>query len=505
MAEQDAPIPASDDERRGEAATVAPAAQPRDPEEASRALLDVQDLLRRYNVAQRPRAGEDGERAAPPEPVDLSPYLDGLRARLDPLHPADIAYVLEALPYEDRMVVWDLVKAERDGEILLEVSESVRESLIRSMDREELVDAVETLDAADIAELVPDLPSDVVEEVRRGLTQEEREQLRASMSFPEGSVGELMDFDAITVQQGYTLDMVLRELRKLEQLPDHTDQVFVVDVRGELLGSLSLERLLINQPEVLAEDVMRRDVLTLQPLDDGSEAAQAFERYDLVSAPVVDPRNRVIGRVTVAEVVDLIREESESDLLAKAGLREEEDLFASIWASARNRWLWLALNLCTAFFASRVISAFEGTIGRVVALATLMPIVAGIAGNSGNQTMTLIIRSIALGQVNMANARRLLQKELAIAGLNGLVWGGVAGLVAWLLYRDTPYGWLLGGTMMMAMVLNLLVGALIALAVPITLQRFGRDPALGSSVLLTFSTDSMGFLIFLGLASLLFR
>ncbi|KAA0212127.1 MAG: magnesium transporter [Lautropia sp.] len=507
MADQDADFRAEQAEERPDEALAI--AQPRDPEQASRALAAVQELLRRHDlaldVAARQRPAEAGEHAEVPEAPQERQLLDDLRARLDELHPADVAFVLEALPFEQRMIVWDLVKAERDGEILLEVSESVRESLIRSMDREELVDAVETLDADEIAELAPDLPTDVVEEVRRGLSQEEREQLRASMSFPEGSVGELMDFEAITVQRGYTLDMVLRELRGLEELPDHTDQVYVVDERGELVGALPLDRLLINQPEVLVEDVMRRDLLTLQPLEDASEAAHAFERYDLVSAPVVDPRNRVIGRVTVAEVLDLIREEGESEVLAKAGLREEEDLFAGVWASAKNRWLWLALNLCTAFFASRVISAFDGTIERVVALATLMPIVAGIAGNSGNQTMTLIIRSLALGQVTTANARRLLLKELAIAALNGLVWGGVAGLVAWLLYRDTPYGVLLGLTMTMAMVLNLLVGALIALAVPMVLERFGRDPAIGSSVLLTFSTDSMGFLIFLGLATLLFR
>jgi len=314
-----------------------------------------------------------------------------------------------------------------------------------------------------------------------------------------------MDFEAITVRKGYTLEAVLRELRQLQELPDHTDQVYVVDERGELVGGLPLDRLLINQPDVLVEDVMRRDLLTLQPLEDASEAAHAFERYDLVSAPVVDPHNRVIGRVTVDEMLDVIREEGESDALARAGLREEEDLFSGVWASAKNRWLWLALNLCTAFFASRVIGAFEGTIERVAALAALMPIVAGIAGNTGNQTMALIIRSIALGQVTMSNARRLLLKELAIAGLNGLVWGGIAGLAAWMLYRDTPHGVLLGLTMTMAMVLNLLLAAMIALAVPMTLERFGRDPAIGSSVLLTFSTDSMGFLIFLGLATLLFR
>lgn len=481
--------------------------QPRDPEEASRALAAVQELLRRHNliVETAERDDEDDAGHAVGQASSDQQYLQDLAAQIQRLHPADIAYILEALPYEDRMLVWDLVHSDQDGEILLEVSDSVRESLIRSMDRAELVEAVEALDADEIAELADDLPVDVVEEVRRGLTQQEREQLRASMSFPEGSVGELMDFEAITVPREYTLDMVLRELRRLEELPDHTDQVYVVDERGELLGSLPLDRLLVNQPEVQVEDVMQRDVLTLQTLDDAVDAAQAFERYDLVSAPVVDPANRVIGRVTVAEVLDLIREEAESDMLAKAGLREEEELFSSVLASARNRWLWLALNLCTAFIASRVIDAFEGTIARVVALATLLPIVAGIAGNSGNQTMTLIIRSIALGQVNAGNARRLLGKELAVAALNGLVWGGIAGLAAWLLYRDTPWGVLLGLTMALAMLLNLLVGAVIAFVVPLTLERLGRDPALGSSVLLTFSTDSMGFLIFLGLATLFFR
>ncbi len=507
MAELDTDIRADEGDER--AADAPPPRQPRDPEEATRALGEVQELLRRHSlvleVAHRERHGETDERHELVEQLVQRQHLNELRARLEQLHPADVAFILEALPQDERLVVWDLVKAERDGEILLEVSDSVRESLIRSMDREELVDAVETLDADEIAELAPDLPSDVVEEVRRGLSQEEREQLRASLSYPEGSVGELMDFEAITVQRSYTLDMVLRELRQLEELPDHTDQVYVVDERGELVGGLPLDRLLINQPDVLVEDVMRRDVLTLQPLEEASEAAHAFERYDLVSAPVVDPRNRVIGRVTVAEVVDVIREEGESEALARAGLREEEDLFSSVWASARNRWLWLALNLCTAFFASRVIGAFEGTIERVAALAALMPIVAGIAGNTGNQTMALIIRSIALGQVTWSNARRLLGKELAIAGLNGLVWGGIAGLVAWLIYRDSPHGVLLGVTMTLAMVLNLLLAALIALAVPMTLERLGRDPAIGSSVLLTFSTDSMGFLIFLGLATLLFR
>jgi magnesium transporter len=482
--------------------------QPRDPEAASRALTEIQELLGRHHIvlelAHRQSHGEDADRHKLVATLVERQHLNELAARLERMHPADVAYVLESLPQTDRITVWDMVKPERDGEILLEVSDSVRESLIRSMDTDELVGAVESLDADEIAELASDLPSDVVEAVRRAMTQEEREQLRASMSYPEGSVGALMDFDAVGVDAGHSIDSVLRELRARGELPDHTDQIFVIEPGGRLAGAVSLERLLLNAPEALVVDVMRKDVLTLAPYDDASEAAMAFQRYDLVSAPVVDPYNRLIGRITVDEIVDVIREDSDSEALAKAGLRESEDLFSSVWESARNRWLWLALNLCTAFFASRVIGAFEHTIERVVALAALMPIVAGIAGNSGNQTMTLIIRSLALGQLTLRNARTLLVKELAVAGVNGLVWGGIAGAFAWWLYSDTAEGFWLGVVMTLAMILNLLMGALVAMAVPLALQRLGRDPALGSSVLLTFSTDSLGFLIFLGLATVFF-
>ena len=481
----------------------------RDPEEAPRALAQVQEMLRRHQVvaeiAHWQRYGESEDRHQLVERLVRRQSLNELRLRLERLHPADIAYILEALPIEERLVVWDLVKADRDGEILLEASDAVRETLIQSMDRESLVEAVETLDADEIADLAPDLPSDVVEEVRQGLSQEEREQLRAAMSYPEGSVGARMDFEAVTVRDDVTLETVLRYLRRFDALPDHTDQIFVVDRNETLLGTLSLDRLLVNDPDALVHDVMKREPFTLQALDDAGDAALAFERYDLVSAPVVDFRQRLIGRLTVAEVVDVIREETEAEVLGMAGLRDDEDIFSSVWKSAKNRWLWLAVNLCTAFFASRVIGAFEDTIERVVALAALMPIVAGIAGNSGNQTMTLFIRSLALGQVNGSNARRLYLKELAIALLNGFVWGTIAGLFAWWLYSDTPQGPLLGFVMLLAMTLNLLLGATVGLTVPLALARAGRDPAMGSSVLLTFSTDSMGFFIFLGLATLFFR
>ena len=482
-------------------------AQAHDPEAAQRALARVESLLEKQHrveaLVQREQTPAEEKKALVEQLVQRQ-HLNELKTILDRLHPADIAYILEALPLADRLTVWDGVKADRDGEILIEVSDAVRETLIASMNREELVDAVESLETDEIAAIADDLPADVVDEVQQGLTNEERAQLRASMSYPDDSVGALMDFEMISIREDVTLEVVLRYLRRFDALPNHTDQVFVVDRHDVLKGGLPLDRLLLNEPDLEVASVMNTDLMTLSPLDETSEAAQAFERYDLVSAPVVDEAGRLVGRLTVDEVVDVIREEGEDAALAQAGLREDEDLFASVWNSARNRWLWLAVNLGTAFFASRVIGAFETTIERVVALATLMTIVMGIAGNSGNQTMTLMIRSLALGHVTGGNARRLILKELVIAGLNGLVWGSIAGLVAWWIYLDSPHGWLIGLTLLLAMVLNMLIAALVGTFVPLVLERAGRDPALGSSVLLTFTTDSMGVFIFLGLATLFF-
>ena len=461
------------------------------------ALDQVKALLQKHRIVESMVHKQDMPRHELVELLVHKQNLAELQKKLDKLHPADVAYILEALPLEERLVVWDLVKAERDGEILLEVSDAVRETLIANMDSQELVAAAEQLDTDEIADLVQDLPQDVVAGVFQSLSVEEREQLRSAMSYPEDSVGALMDFDMVSVRDDVTLEVVLRYLRRMDELPDHTDQLFVVDRDEAIKGVLPINRLIVTDPEVLVASVMNAEFISFSPDDKAQKAAQAFERYDLVSAPVVDQKNRLAGRVTVDAVVDFIREESESELLGMAGLREEEDIFASVWKSAKNRWLWLAVNLCTAFFASRVIGVFEGTIEKLVALATLMPIVAGIAGNSGNQTTTLIIRALALGQVTPENARRMILKELAISLLNGLVWGGVAGLFAWWLYGNVA----LGVVMMGSMLLNLLVSALVGILVPMAMQRMGRDPAIGSSVLLTFTTDSMGFFIFLGLAT----
>lgn len=451
----------------------------------------LEDVIRRQEL---PR----GDRHALVETLAHKQHLAELRHKLDSLHPADIAYILEALPIEQRLLVWDLVKAERDGEILIEVSDAVRESLIASMNREELSAAAGQLDADEIADLAPDLPQNVMRDVFKSLSIEEREQLRAAISYPENSVGALMDFNMIPIRDDISLEVVSRYLRRFDELPDHTDQLFVVDRDDRFKGVLPLNRIVVNEPEVLVSQLMITDTIQLDPEEKAEQAAQAFERYDLVSAPVVNEDGKLVGRVTVNVVLDFIRDESETDLLNQAGLREEEDIFASVWKSAQNRWVWLALNLCTAFFASRVIGGFEGTIEKFVALAALMPIVTGIAGNSANQTTTIIIRSLALGQITPDNARRLLIKELSISGLNGLVWGGVAGLFAYFLYHNVQLGIVLTS----AMLLNLIVGAIIGLAIPLLMQKMGRDPAIGSSVLITAITDSGGFFIFLGLATI---
>ena len=307
-----------------------------------------------------------------------------------------------------------------------------------------------------------------------------------------------MDFELVSIRADVACEVVLRYLRRFEELPDHTDKIFVVDDHDILQGVLPIRKLLVADPEELVENVMATEVVRFRPEDDAEEAAQAFERYDLVTAPVVDANKKLIGRITIDEMVDVIREESEADMLNMAGLQEEEDLFAPVFDSVKNRWMWLAINLCTAFIASRVIGAFEGSIAKIVALAALMPIVAGIGGNSGNQTITMIVRAMATGQLSGNQARRLLKKEVGVALVNGVIWGGVMGLVSWLLY-DSPG---IGLVMVAAMTLNLLLAATVGVLIPVAMEKAGRDPALGSSVLITAVTDSGGFLIFLGLATI---
>lgn len=461
-------------------------------------LQQVLDLLHRNDLIESLVRRQEMPRHELVESLVHKQNLALLKHKLDEMHPADVGYILESLPLDQRLVVWDLIRPERDGEILLEVSDAVRETLIRTMDADELLAAAGTLDTDEIADLAPDLPPDVMADLLMSLDSRTRARLQSALAFPEDTVGALMDFDFVTIREDIALEVVLRYLRRLDELPDQTDKLFIVDRNYVLKGVLPLNRLLVNDPEVSVAAVMLDDPITFRPDQQADEAAQAFERYDLVSAPVVDREGRLIGRLTVDAVVDFIREESEAEILNRAGLREEEDIFASVWRSAKNRWPWLAVNLFTAFIASRVIGIFEGSIEKLAALAALMPIVAGIGGNSGNQTTTLIIRSLALGQIAPSNTGKLVAKELGISLLNGAVWGSVLGVIAYALYRSVP----LALVMTAAMVLNLMVAALVGIFIPMLLHKLDRDPAIGSSVLLTATTDSMGFFIFLGLATI---
>jgi magnesium transporter len=464
-------------------------------------LLQIQQLLEKQTLIERVTHHEELPRDERHELLDKmlhKRHLAELREKLDELHSADLACLLEALPIDQRLLVWHQIKPNRAGEILIEVSHAVRESLVATMSREELRKAAKQLDTGKIADLAPVLPQNVIRDVFKSLAIEEREQLRAAMSYAADSVGAMMDFNMVQVRENVTLGVVSRYLRRFDELPCHTDQVFVVDRDDLLKGTLPINLIVVSEPKTIVSKVMLTDTLRFNPDGKANQAAQSFERYDLVSAPVIDEDGKLVGRLTVNEVLDFIRAESETELLNQAGLRGDEDIFASVWKSAQNRWTWLALNLCAAFFASRVIGIFENTIGKLVALATLMPIVAAIAGNSANQTMTIIIRSLALGQVSRDNARKLMVKELAISGLNGLIWGGIAGLFACFLYHSIP----LGLVMASAMLLNLTVGAIVGMSIPLVMHKMGRDPDVGSRVMSTAITSSSGFFIFLGLAAI---
>ncbi|MFO7703863.1 MAG: magnesium transporter [Halopseudomonas sp.] len=469
-----------------------PSTNGQSPDSLQDRLDQVKQLLHKQPLSAQERAAA---------PLDESAQQQGLlelQRKLDELHPADVAFILESLPLEERLAVWRLVRVDKDGDILLEVSDAVRETLIADMDNQEIIAAATSLDADELADLAPDLPRDVVRELMDTLDAQQRERLKSALSYAKDRVGALMDFDMVTIRDDVTLEVVSRYLRRFDTLPDHTDKLFVVDYGGFYKGVLPVRKLLISSPELRVADVMAVDPVVFAPDDDAQDALQAFERYDLVSAPVVDKRGQLKGRLTIDAILDYIREENDADVLSAAGLREEEDIFASVWKSVRNRWAWLAVNLCTALLASRVIGLFEDSIEQLVALAALMPIVAGVGGNSGNQTITMIVRGVATGQVQVAHARRLIRKEASVALINGSFWGGVLAGIAFLIYGNVA----LSIVLMAAMVFNMLLAALMGVVIPLLRMRLGRDPALGSSVLITAITDSGGFFIFLGLATL---
>ncbi|MDX1444342.1 MAG: magnesium transporter [Gammaproteobacteria bacterium] len=424
--------------------------------------------------------------------------LRSVRRMMHSLHPAEISHLLESLRPAEREIVWELVDAEDDGEVLLHVNDEVRMGLIRGMDAQELLAATEDLDIDDLADLFADLPEQVTKQLLRSMDEQNRERLRSVLAYPEDSAGGLMNPDPIMVRPDVTLEVVARYLRMMEEVPEDTDRLFVVNRYGRLLGTLSLTRVLANDPSSLVAEIMDTTIKGIDAETPTSEVAKLFEDRDLVSAPVVDHEGVLLGRITIDDVVDVIRDEAEHSLMVMAGLDEEDDMFAPVFTSARRRAVWLGINLATAFLASWVVGLFQGTINQVVALAVLMPIVASMGGIAGSQTLTIIIRGLALGQVEKSNARLLLFKEISVATLNGLGWAAVVSFIAAMWFES----WDIGAIIALALTLNMLIAAIAGVGIPLLLKRMGIDPALAGSVVLTTITDVVGFFAFLGLGTI---
>ena len=414
------------------------------------------------------------------------------------LHPAEIALLLESLPPARREVVWDFIDPELEGDVLVELSDSVRGEFIRDMETDELVAATEGLELDDLADLVADLPEAVTRQLLHAMDTQDRERLSTVMSYPEDSAGGLMNTDTVSVRADVSLEVVLRYLRMRGELPDRTDRLFVVDREDRYLGTVALARLLTEDPEHSVAQSLDAEAPRIDAAMPSNEVARLFQERDLVSAAVVGEDGKLLGRITVDDVVDVIREEAEHSVLSMAGLRDEEDLFAGIVPSTRRRLLWLGINLITAFMAAAVVKSFSGTIEKVAALAALMPIVASMGGIAGTQTVTLIIRGIALGQVQWSNARWLLFKEIAVGGLNGLIWAAVVGAVTYVWFDTWRIALIIGA----AMLTNLLAAATVGVAVPLALRRMNIDPALSAGVILTTFTDCIGFATLLGLGAI---
>jgi len=414
------------------------------------------------------------------------------------LHPAEIASLLQSLPRPQRELVWDFVDRDLEGEVLVELNENVRAELMQDMAAEELVAAAEGMEVDDLADLFADLPETVTQELLKSMDHQDRERLRTVLSYPEDSAGGLMNTDTVSLRPDVTVEVVQRYLRMRGELPDKTDSLFVVDRFDRYLGTVQITRLLTEDPEQLVGEILQSEAPTMDPSKPAHEVAQLFQDRDLVSAAVVGGDGRLLGRITIDDVVDVIREEAQHSVMSMAGLPDEEDVFAGVLTSTRRRSLWLGINLATALLASFVVQRFEGTIEKVAALAALMPIVASMGGIAGTQTVTLIIRALALGQIEWSNAKWLLFKEIGVGALNGLLWAAVVGILTSLRFGT----WKISVIIAAAMLVNLLAAAAVGVIVPLTLRRMRIDPALSAGVILTTFTDCIGFATLLGLGAL---
>lgn len=427
--------------------------------------------------------------------------LDQVRRILNKgLAPADIAHLIESSPPKERQVIWSLVKNELEGEVLQYLSDDVQGQLIRGMSAERLVDVTSELDTDDVADILQQLPNMVIDEVLEAMDEQDRLRLEKVIGYPEDSAGGLMNTDTMTVRPDITLDVVLRYLRLHRELPEMTDRLLVVSRKNEFIGSLSVSKLLVNDPQQTVREVMDTDVISIHADQHEEEVAKLFERHDLISAPVVDSDGLLLGRITIDDVVDVIRDTADHSLMSMAGLDEDTDTFAPVLKTSKGRALWLGINLLTAFAASAVIGVFDATIEQVVALAILMPIVASMGGIAGSQVLTLVIRGQAVGHLTNDKFAWLLSREVRVALINGVLWALVIALITLFWFKDSGIAVIIA----VAIMINLLVAAIVGTILPLMLKLLKIDPALAGGVILTTITDVVGFLSFLGLATLFY-
>ncbi len=422
-----------------------------------------------------------------------------MKRLLASLHPAETAHLLESLPPQERQVCWSIISPDLRGDILAFVGEDVRANLIDYMDTADLVSAAEDMDVDDIADILQNLPGHITNKVLTAMDSQHRRRVETALAYDEDTAGGMMNTDIVTVRSDITLEVVLRYLRMLTALPDNTDSLYVVDRHDQYLGTLPLAKLVSHSRATTVSRIMSHQVEAIVANMPERDVAHRFEKHNLISAPVVDKEGRhLLGRITIDDVVDVIRDDAEHTMLSMAGLSEDEDTFAPVKKSVHRRSLWLGINLLTAFLAAWVIGLFDTTIEKQVALAVLMPIVASMGGVAGSQTLTLVIRALALGQVNSGNQRWLLRKELAVGAINGIIWALAIAIVAGLWFNSILLGLLIGA----AIIVNLSSAALAGVTIPLLLKHYRIDPALSGGVLLTTITDVVGFVAFLGFASL---
>lgn len=423
-----------------------------------------------------------------------------VRQMIKTLPTAGIAHLLESSPPKTRGVLWQLIDKDSEGEVLQYLNEDIQGQILSELNAEQVAELTFGLETDDLADILQQLPQQVASQVLEAMDEQDRHRVETILSYDEDTAGGLMNTDTITVRPTHTLELVLRYLRRHESLPEMTDTIYVVTREDRLLGRMPLLTLLVSDPQTTISELMLEDLEGIPVSMEARKVAQLFEQHDWVSAPVVDETGKLLGRITIDDIVDVIRDSTEHSLMSMAGLDEEDDTFAPVAKTARRRALWLGVNLMTAVFASMVIYLFQETLDAVVALAILMPIVANMGGVAGSQTLTLVVRGLALGHIGPANSRWLLVRELGVAALNGLTWALVIGTITLIWYQDFALSVIIAAAMM----INLITAALAGAYLPLLLNRINIDPALAGSVALTTVTDSIGFLSFLGLAQLFY-